>query len=502
MFGRKDSSQPKSTKKIVLPHQESSPNFRQLQKMQDETLHGTGVTVQLSFGSAPELFTIVVFRDPLRGIVQWSFYRGDGNNSQLEWQQATSDVNWINNLIEVAYPQIQMTKKTLAELSLPESPAQVSSALPVVDRSVKDAAPKNAAQFEGDLENVNIPTIIQSLEMNDLTGRLELICQNRSGEIFFVEGKPVHSVLEGDSGESAIVELCSWDTGRFKFFKEDACKTRTVNKPVHYILMAGAALLDQMIILKKRGVFLDSFLVKRHNNMTITTFKKLLENGTGVNEELQFRFYELVDGYTPIVGILRQLPMPKMDWVPIVFNLITCSLCSVAQTAAVSPVLENLGLGETEQVRKLLSNPDTGIYTGSAYIYFLSNEMHRYTRFKHPFSTLIVNLRLKGSNEEYLALDADAFRQLGEQLSRMCRRTDMFFHFGAHDLAFIAPNTDLSSAHQFSRHLSDILGKTILNTQLGSFQTVSAIGCASIPDSCDSIDALVRLAQPNLSPNQ
>lgn len=504
--GRHHSSQPKSSKKTVLPHQDQPPGVRQLQKMQDETLHAAGVTVQVSFGEPPEYFTAVVSRDPIRGLVQWSLYRGEGNSSQMEWQQTTSDTNWICNLISVAYPGISTTRKTLAETEKPDlvaaqaatTPMPVQTPPPEAPKVMEPAKAEIQSKFEGDLENMSLPTVIQSVEMNKLTGRLEIFSMNRQGEVYFLDGKPHHCIVGDESGEPAITELCSWDQGGFKFYKEEVRQKKTINKPVHFLLMAGAALQDQIVALKDKGVNLDSYLIKRHEKITKEEFDKLVQGGTGANEELQEKFYHLVDNVTPIVGILRQLPMPKADWVPIVFNLITCNLCSPAQATDARPNLAPIDWSEVMEVKELLSRPDTGIYTGAAYLYFLAAEFNRYARFKIPFSTLIIHLGIRGADNNIYPMDANSFRLIGDQLTRMGRATDMLFHFGELALAFISPATDLATAKRFANHLSEILSSLSFETPQGTFTIASAIGCASVPETCESVDALVRLAQPRI----
>jgi diguanylate cyclase (GGDEF)-like protein len=487
MFGKKKSQQQK--KPIQLPHQPGPPSVRQLQKMLDETLHGTGFSVQMPFGESPEMFTITVSRDPMRGIVHWMLYRGEGSQSFLEWDQVTSDPNWVFNLIEAAFPQMSK-RKTLTEVPIEQVQTAKLTALEVDDT-------KSKPDFEGDVQNMAIPNLIQSIDMNALTGRLEIDAKTQSGVVYFIEGKPIHCIVDGGEGEPALLELIAWTHGKFKFFKEEARQQKTINRPLHHLLMAGAALQDQMNLLRDKGVGLDTYLIRKHSQLSPEDFNKMVAEGTGCDEAQQRQFYDSIDGRTPIVDMLRQMPMGKTTWVPIVFNMVTCGLCSFKNGAdfnETKPVAVNWN--EVHQVSSLLSQPDTAIYTKQAYLYFLAMEYYRFVRFKHPFSTLIINAGLKAADERIYPLHADAFRLVGHHIKQVVRETDLLFHFGESSLACILPSTNLPSAKQFAQHLMEILNSTPLVTASGTYAVAATVGAASIPESCESVESMITLAQP------
>ncbi len=487
MFGKQKSQQIK--KPIQLPHQPHPPTVKELQKMLDETLHGSGTSVQMPFGEAPECFTITVSRDPMRGIVHWMLYRGEGSQSFLEWDQVTSDPNWVFNLIEAAFPQMGK-RKTLIEIPIEQT--QTAKLTPL-----EPDGTQSKSDFEGDVQNMAIPNLIQSIDMNALTGRLEIDAKTQIGVVYFIEGKPIHCIVDGGEGESALLELIAWTQGKFRFFKEEARQQKTINRPLHHLLMAGAALQDQMNLLRDKGVGLDTYLIKKHSALSQEDYDKMVADGTGSNEALQKQFYDNIDGRTPIVDMLRQMPMGKTTWVPIVFNMITCGLCSFRNASDLSeakPVAVNWN--EVQQVSNLLSQPETAIYTRAAYLYFLAMEYYRYVRFKHSFSTLIINVGLRAADERIYPLHTDAFRLVGHHIKQVVRETDLLFHFGESSLACILPSTDVASATQFAKHLTEILNTTPLVTPSGTYGVAATVGASSIPESCESVESLITLALP------
>lgn len=491
MLGRQKAQQ-QQRKSIQLPHQPGPPTVRQLQKMLDDTLHGSGVMVQLPFGEPPECFAITVTRDPMRGIVHWMLYRGEGSQSILEWEQVTSDPNWVFNLIEAAFPQ--MGKRKTLEESQPADQYQTAK-LPKVEPESTGA--KSKSDFEGDVQRMAIPNLIQSIDMNALTGRLEIDTKTQIGVVYFIEGKPVHCILDGAEGEPALLELIAWTQGEFRFCKEEARQQRTINRPLHHLLMAGAALQDQMNLLRDKGVGLDTYLIKKHSSLSREEFDKLVADGTGCNEEMQRALYEKIDGRTPLVDLLRQMPMSKSTWIPIVFNMITCNLClykSANELQESKPVAVNWN--EVHQVSSILSQPDTGIYTRASYLYFLAMEYYRFVRFKHPFATLIINCGIQAQDGRIYPLHTEAFRLVGHQIKQIVRETDLLFHCGESSLACILPSTDLTTAKQFAQHLTELLNNTPLVTQAGTYRLAAIVGSGAIPESCESVEALITTAQP------
>ena len=484
-------------KNTELPHQPGPPTIKQLQKMQDETLHG-GSRVQLPFGEPPESFIITVSRDPIRGHANWMLYRGDGSNTSLEWEQATTDVNWVFNLIEAAFPMMTPKKVLAAEQEvtkqLPSQDEPAAETEPQKKEEEEDSSVKS--KFEGDLENIAIPNLIQSIEMNSLTGRLELKQANHTALIFFNDGAPVHSTVGDLEGEDAILDLMGWKRGKFRFFTDDSRHKRTINMPLHHLLMAGAALQDQVVALQDKGIGLDTYLIRKHRSLTDEEFNKMVSEGTGCKEDLQKQFYELVDGRTPIVEILRQLPMKKTDWIPIVFNLVMCGLCSFKDSAEVGSTIGTIDWNEIHQVSKSLSRPDTNIFTYQSFLYFLTVEFYRYRRFSHPFSTSIISLGLDSGNPQPYAVPPQGLAQIGQHIKKIIRETDLVFHYGELGLACIHPCTDNNTVKLLATNLSEILNTKTVDVNGTSYPVIASIGTSSLPELCESLQDLVSLAQP------
>ncbi len=54
----------------------------------------------------------------------------------------------------------------------------------------------------------------------------------------------------------------------------------------------------------------------------------MVSRGAAAEMNLQKMLYQLIDNESTLEDLLRLRPMPKPRWVPVMFNLVTCSLVS------------------------------------------------------------------------------------------------------------------------------------------------------------------------------
>lgn len=103
----------------------------------------------------------------------------------------------------------------------------------------------------------------------------------------------------------------------------------------------------------------------------------------------QFEFFELIDGRSTLFDILRKMPMKKADYVPILFNLISCGLVQVTDQASRSGNLRSMGIdeGTLSSVTKHLIRQETGILTYPAFFVFFRARVFALRVFQLPLLT-------------------------------------------------------------------------------------------------------------------
>jgi pSer/pThr/pTyr-binding forkhead associated (FHA) protein len=89
-----------------------------------------------------------------------------------------------------------------------------------VDRSAASAntVADMADSLAGNLEQMSLWELLDSLEHNEKTGTLEVFHpEGDAAKLVLKEGWPIHATLEGQSGRDAVYALLAWDEGLFRF---------------------------------------------------------------------------------------------------------------------------------------------------------------------------------------------------------------------------------------------------------------------------------------------
>ncbi len=491
-----------------LPKQAGLPTRMQLRSLFLEADQNINCLIELPFGDSPEIYSIAVLRARAGSVCQWSLYRGEGTNSVLEWNHSSNDWEQIHGAIAAHFPGWELKGKVLTE------PSQDKTVV-LPQATVADEGSSFMATLEGDLRNLQIPNLLQSIGMGEMTGRLQVRGRADTAMVFFVKGQPVHCRMKGAEGDAALIQLIGWEEGQFCFYPEPKIETRTIKKRLDMLIMEGVTFLDQNKSLDGKGVTLDSVIVRTHASITEQEFEAIIAKGTGHDKEAQKRFYCEIDNESTLFEILRNQPMAKTEWVPILFNLVSLGLVQFKAKQTLTPASSDqrstIDWTQMRMVERALLRTDTGIYTFPAFLYFLDKEYWRCNRFNRPFSIIILQIGLVNGNEEkdfakvnsqkYAPLPIRAIRAMGKNIANIKRQIDILAHFETLNYALLLPETDKAGGLNFMNRLSDLLKNT-------SFEDIEAnyvdfaLGTANMPEDCTDIQTLLRLAQSNMQPFQ
>lgn len=151
-----------------LPKQAGLPTLKQLQAMLSESLKAVGRTTQLPFGDPPEDYSLAVFKDRGKGDLHWALYRGEGSTSMLVWDQVSMDPGYIHQLITAQFPGFDL--KPVALRSQPtfqaSSTRELQTAWDSYEQQSTSMRMRAKATLEGDLKNLQIPNVLQSIGMS------------------------------------------------------------------------------------------------------------------------------------------------------------------------------------------------------------------------------------------------------------------------------------------------------------------------------------------------
>lgn len=453
----------------TLPRQPAPPSIDQIKQLQSEAARN-GLVLHLPFGEPPDDFVFKVLHDKSSNGFKYRLERISPQS--VEWEGADIDAQKVYAIV---------LRRALAN----------SEQM----RTLKSKHHKPT--LEGDLFDMPITALVQSIQMNKGTGRLEIETSTGNAFLFFVQGDPVHCVFNEDNGDEAFLELLGIGTGSFRFFKEPKSSEKTITKGLQILLMEGAALCDHEAFLKNIGVGLETYLIRNHSTMSETLFEQMVKSGFGTPVELQKRFYQEVDNQSTILEILRRLPLAKSQWVPVVFNLVSCGLTSYRDKV---PDLSadardtTIDWSQVKRVESVLRRPDTGVYTYPSFLLFLEKEFFRYERFKRAFAVVTLDIKVK-RKDSIEPLPVQALQEVVARVNKLIRRTDTLFHYETLGFVILMPETGLESAKTFALRLAEILMSKHLAHEKDSYPIVASVGFASIPDSCESLGALMALSR-------
>jgi GGDEF domain-containing protein len=509
---------------IRLPNQVTIPDLKQIYGLQTQAQSNAGRTVELPFGEAPDDYILTIFRDKTKGDWLWMLYRGQGNDAFLEWSYVTPDPGVIHNVINAQFPGAALNmspgngtsphdhdaqalinerlKASQTTTSNYESQSQSSN----YERqsSTSGMSKLQRATLEGELENLSVPNVLQSIAMGKMTGRLEIASNTDVANVYFFDGSPLHCVMRGVEGDAAIIELVGWSSGAFRFYPEPRTPVETVKKRLDWLLMEGAAFDDQHKFLNARGLTLESFVVRKHNNITESLFEQKIAKGACNDMRLLKGFYQSIDSKSTLVEVLRRRPLPKIDWVLVLYTLVSCDLVQFVgnlpePAKPVAPGVPDVDWQGVREFEKTMLRADTQLYTYPAFLYFLEKEFLRFERFSQPFSIIIIEAGLRNPTNIQVIdpLPLNGVKEVAKRVNRLKRKTDLLGHYETNGLALLLPLTDGTSARSFASRLADVIVSTPLSADIDVNSLVLSIGTASIPESCQDLGAMLAMARPS-----
>lgn len=436
------------------------------------------------------------------GDPQWTLSASNMMDTSTLWQHRTVDTGLIHNLILAeSTGDISATTNsgglsgdfgssiTLGP-SAEEPDAYKGSTRTF--KSAKDSENEQEAVLQGDIAKVQLPTVLQSIQMGQMTGRLAVRSEGRGVDVYFDEGEPVHASDGVDTGQDVILEMISLNVGKFRFIPDERTVERSINRRLDGLIMEAVTLVDQTTFLEQQqGLTGDAYLITRNPNMTREEFDAACAHGAPVDEVLQRALYREIGDYKKLLDVLRNKPLKRSEWVPIIFNLVTMNLISISdkppQARKQTQLLDaQVDIRTLEQVLKPCMRPETGILTYPAFQYFVAQECFRYELCGMPLSVVVFSIRRTSDGN---AADLAAVKEVMSIVNTIRRPIDMAGHFQMFDYGVVLPNTGTRSAAVFAQKLQESVAQSPISQNI-----VMCFGIAGIPENCKSMGQLLSAA--------
>lgn len=367
---------------------------------------------------------------------------------------------------------------------------------------------KGVRAREGNLEITQLSTLVDALVSDEVTGRLELLGDESVGEIYFLNGIAMYAHVAGILGDSAVRELITWRTGSFAFFPGEKTDVRNVHRALAETVMEGIALLDKKRHLERMGLTTDAYLVKKHRNIGDTEIRLMLSKGEDIDVNLQIEVFKTIGHKYSLNDLLRDRPMESADWIPIVFNFLTCGLIDIKPPDAVKVgALDFLGDGkaQVDVILQSMVRPETGILAYSGFLLYLQQEFFRFEAYGWPLSVVLFEMTRKkdyDSNRKggelqslYDSLPPAAVQVAAKRIEMIKRPLDILGHFEMLEYAILLPNTKTASAAYIANRILQTLTVTPLATNIDKKSLKVAFGVANLPADGETVQDLLNAAR-------
>ncbi len=502
--------QEESTGPTRLAQLWNEPSLENLQTMMNAGKKNPGCLVEQPFSVTGQdsLFQLCVTvtdnADPI-----WKFSSGTLNGMKEVWTLPSIDVGLIHNLvvsestgqqtvdlISAASVKSQSTTGTFSLGRGEEEPTALNkeppkfAGLSQMQRLLaeqKELKNKVSVALEGDLEKLPLSSVVQSLALTKMTGRLEITGKDSGAEIFVVEGRPMHATTGDATGDNAIVELLSWETGKFRLLENQRPAVTTVSKRLETLLMEGATLQDQHIHLNRIGLNLDAFLIQPHANLSEMHFEQIVRTGPPCNMQMLKDLYMEIDGHTSLFDLLRRMPLTKAEWIPLLFNLTQVGLVTVSKEkptvfkAPETRTAPDVQLDETsiQSALRPLLRVESEIFTYPIFQYLVKQEVCRFDIDSKPLALVVFDLFIEKEGAQ-IPLPLSAVKAVMQRLKEMIRPIDIIGHFETLDYALLLPQTTGRSATVVAQRMSEKL-KSAPFEGLGTSVVNACFGVAAVP---------------------
>lgn len=496
---------------IRMPRLDSIPSYDHIAQMLWQAQNARGRLVELLFstsaGHHQKMLSVRYANDD--NDPTWLFYAQyiDDPNSNPEmlpppsWSYPSPDVALIHNIVvrECTGGPIEESEAQLTTLSGFKGRSQTSEDLAISFRQAAASNPNQSqASMQGDLANIQAPKLLQSVALHELTGRLYVESPQGGAEIFFESGHPLHANAIDQQGDMAIIEVMSWQTGRFEFHDNERTTNRSVTKTLEVLVGQGVPLREYAKDLSSLGMHMESYLVRRVPNLTEQDFERAVNGGLHLDMNMQKLLYQSIDNESTVFDVLRKRPMKKTEWLPVLYNLVKTDLVVVTEKAPqnAKPLpLEAMGLdrGVIQAGMRGLLRPETELINYPLILHFVEQEFFRFESSGLPFSVIVFEMAVRQPTGPE-PLPIPHIREVAKRVNLITRKIDLLAHFETFGLMLLLPYTNINAASVVANRITQaILSSPICD--LDPQYMAIAMGIAGLPEDCGDIGVLLAGAK-------
>lgn len=505
---RPQKSQPASPIRLSKMH--GIPVYQDVFHGLQEAQKNLGRTVELPWiaENPTRDCTLAVMCDRDGGDPQWTFTVGEGANKEVRWNYQTGDIGLVTNLLTreclgdntdmnaqqlEAFGGMRATASNIPSITVPSSDAPVARAA----FSESQEMPRHAT-LEGDLLNMTTTHVLQSILISKMTGLLSVTQQDELIDVYFEGGQPLHASSPECKGEAAIMELLTWGKGKFSFYPNDRSTERTVHRSIELLIAESGPLVEQYQVLMQNGVSINSYFIRKHPHLTEAQFEEKVSRGANLSIDEQKQFYQIIDNQSTLFELLRKMPFNKVEWIPLIYNLLVCDLVALTDkpTQTKQQPLEAMGVDRSaiDAGMKNMMRQETGLINYPVILYFLEQEYFRWEHTGAPFCLLIFEMRVR-TPAGLEPLPLNMIKEAARRINLVKRNIDQLAHFETFGFLLMLPYTGVQAATMVAKRVTEVIWDEKMGTELDSRNIAIAFGVTGIPEDCQDLGMMLSAAK-------
>jgi hypothetical protein len=310
---------------IVLAKLTAPPTLQMVRDMLIKIQELPGSTVQIPFGNnGSEEYSLsgCATEETEGSVCHWTLYRGGGESppSAIEWTYSGGNTDQVVSYLATRFPGWSQQSKVVA----PEVQASKKQL-----RTASTARSSQRSTLEGDLADMPVTNLLQSVAMNKMNGRLEIRDGGNEATVWFDQGALADCEVPGATGDDALIELVCWETGEFYFFPEPKIEKYTVKKRLEILIMEGAIFHDLYKALTKLEFSFDSIICRKSETLQEAEFDQIASGGLPVDLDLQKQVFCALSSKMAASELMQSLNATKIQIVPIIFNLLSLDVIAL-----------------------------------------------------------------------------------------------------------------------------------------------------------------------------
>lgn len=369
----------------------------------------------------------------------------------------------------------------------------------------KAGTPQETKELAGDLSGIDLSSLLNSMRMSKLSGRLTVKGPTDEAELFFDDGNLVHARCQEATGEECVLVICTWRSGSFNFEPGVKSDRKTIREGLEKLLLKGVLLLDKQNYLDNCGVTPESILLRNRRDLAEAEFESISQaaaSGSYLSYDMTFQknFYLVVDDKSTLQEVITRLNLMRSQWVPLLVRMMKCRFISLqnppvkAQPQAVPKTIDRNAI---LSVMTVLKRPETGLLTYPAFLYFLEQEFLRHHRLNKPMSVVVIEMRVSDDspNGTHQPLPPAILGEVVRRVSALKRDVDYLAHYEMFDLAAILPDTNSDGAYIFTERIMASLFGDPLDQHFGESQFSLSMGIATVPTDAGDLRTLLGAAE-------